>query len=232
MQHVTLTTSFLLGGHQLSKHLDHLEEVLKCLVRYGVQVKHSKCQLVQSSVCFLGHRIDAEDIHPCPDKLQAIMASPTPQNVRELHLFLGLRNYYGKFIPNTATILPPLNDLLRKDVVWNWSGKCQCSFNKAKESLASSDVLLHYNPALPIRLAADASAYGIGPVIAHVLADRSKRPVAFAFRTLTASERNYAQVDREALLCPSYSEQSNSTTVSSRLSERSSTFTISTRSDT
>ena len=119
--------------------------------------------------------------------------------MQELRSFLGLINYYGKFFPNAATILAPLNVLLRKDVVWNWSGECKCSFNKAKETLASSNVLTHYNPALPIRLAADASAYGIGAVIAHVLPDRSERPVAFASRTLSATERNYAQVEREAL---------------------------------
>ena len=71
--------------------------------------------------------------------------------------------------------------------------------NNAKDTLASSDVLMHYNLALPIRLAAEASAYGIGAVIAHVLPDRSEWPVAFASRTLSASERNYAQVEREAL---------------------------------
>ena len=116
--------------------------------------------------------------------------------MQEIRSFLGLINYYGKFIPNTATILAPLNELLRKDGVWKWSGECQCSFNKAKENLASSDVLIEYNPALPIRLAADASAYGIGAVIAHVLPDGSERPVAFASRTLSASERNYTQVER------------------------------------
>ena len=127
------------------------------------------------------------------------MDAPTPKNIQELRSFLGLINYYGKFILNAATILAPLNDLLRKDAKWKWAEKCQKSFELAKQTLTSSDVLMHYNPDLPIRMAGDASAYGIGAVIAHVLPDGTERPVAFASRTLTGSEKNYAQVEKEAL---------------------------------
>ena len=73
------------------------------------------------------------------------------------------------------------------------------SFDQAKSTLVSSDVLVHYNPDLPIRIAGDASAYGVGAVLAHVLPDGSERPVAFASRTLTSSEKNYTQVEKEAL---------------------------------
>ena len=189
----------IVTGRTPAEHLEHLEEVFKRLLRHGVHVKRQKCRFLQPSVSFLGHRIDANGIHPLDDKLQAIAQAPAPVNVQELRSFLGLINYYGKFIPNAATILAPLNRLLRKDAKWNWSKECERSFNEAKKVLSSSSVLVHYDPALPIRLAGDASAYGIGAVIAHVMPDGSERPVAFASRTLSSSERNYAQVEKEAL---------------------------------
>ena len=186
----------IITGKTPEDHLSHLEERL---VRHGVQVKKPKCRFLQPSVIFLGHLIDASGIRPTEEKLRAIVDAPPPKNVQELRLFLGLLNYYGKFIPNAATLLAPLNALLRQGIEWKWSTACQNSFDQAKKTLVSSDVLMHYNPDLPIVMAGDASAYGVGAVIAHVLPNGTERPVAFASRTLTNSERNYAQVEKEAL---------------------------------
>ena len=96
-------------------------------------------------------------------------------------------------------MLHPLNSLLQQDRKWEWTSECSQAFQQAKEALSSSHVLVHYDPALPITLAGDASAYGIGAVISHTLLDGSERPIAFASRTLTTSERNYAQIEKEAL---------------------------------
>ena len=74
-----------------------------------------------------------------------------------------------------------------------------CAFTQAKEALVSSQVLAHYNPKLPIKMAAGASSYGIRAVVSHVYPDGSKRPIAFTSRTLSKSERNYAQLEKEAL---------------------------------
>ena len=128
----------IVTGKTPEKHLQHLKEVLKRLLTHGVQVNRSKCRFLQSSVSFLGHRIDAEGIHPLEDKLAAIIQAPAPQNVQELRSFLGLINYYGKFIPIAVTILAPLNKLLCKDAKWKWSEQCQQTFEKAKKTLAST----------------------------------------------------------------------------------------------
>ena len=148
---------------------------------------------------YLGHRIDAKGLHTTSGKLEAIREAPTPQNVTQLRSFLGLLNYYGKFIANLATLLHPLNNLLRQGVLWKWSGEYAKAFRRAKEALISSQVLAHYDPQLPVKLAADASAYGIGTVISHQYPDGTERPIAFASRTLTSSERNYTQLEKEAL---------------------------------
>ena len=188
----------VITGKSTKEHLDHLEEVLKRLSEHRVKTK-DKCRFFEDSVEFLGHMIDAKGIHTTPDKLQAIVDAPAPRNVNELRSFLGLLNYYRKFIPQSATILHPLNALLCKNAKWNWGPECQKSFESAKAALSSSSLLAHYNPTLPIRLAGDASAYGIGAVIAHVMPDGSERPVAFASRTLTSAEKNYSQIEKEAL---------------------------------
>ena len=82
---------------------------------------------------------------------------------------------------------------------WSWSAKCEKAFQETKKRIASAKVLTHYDPTLPIKLATDASAYRVGVVISHTMPDGTERPIAFASRTLTASEKNYAQLEKEAL---------------------------------
>ena len=151
---------------------------------------------MQKSVEYLGYRIDAQGVHTLAEKVEAIRSSPVPRNVQELKSFLGHIHYYGKFMPNLSSVLQPLNKLLQAGTPWNWTAACDQAFLAAKELLISAPVLIHYDPALPLRLAGDASNYGIGAVISHVLEDGSERPIAYASRTLSAAERNYAQLER------------------------------------
>ena len=133
------------------------------------------------------------------EKVEAIRDAPVPRNTQELKSFLGILHYYDKFMPNLSSLLHPLNQLLRSEIPWEWSPACNQAFASAKNLLISAPVLAHYDPTLPLKLDGDASAYGIGAVISHVLEDGSEQPIAYASRTLSSAERNYAQVEKEAL---------------------------------
>ncbi|KAK9701799.1 RNase H-like domain found in reverse transcriptase [Popillia japonica] len=123
------------------------------------------------------------------------------KNVNDLRTFLGLVNYYQKFLPNLASKLHPINKLLRKDIPFTWNSQCEKVFTKLKKEISSDKVLIPYTPEPPLILATDASPTGLGAVISHVLPDKSERPIAFAAfasRSLTDSEKNYSQIDKES----------------------------------
>ena len=91
--------------------------------------------------------------------------------MQELRSFLGLVNYFGKFVPNLASIAGPLNNLLKQGVKFEWSKSCQKAFDTLKERLTTAPVLVHFDPTLPLRLSCDASSYGVGAVLAHIMTD-------------------------------------------------------------
>ena len=150
-------------------------------------------------VVYLGHRINREGIQPMDEKVQAISKTPRPTNTSELWAFLGLVNFYGKFMNNLSTVLAPLYKLLRKGVAWQWKLAQDKAFERAKELLRSPQLLVHYDPNKDLVLTCDASPYGLGAVLAHKMDDGPERPIEYASRTLSPAEKNYAQIDKEAL---------------------------------
>ena len=189
----------LITGSTEEEHFVNVERVLGRLKKYGIRAKRSKCSFLSPSVEYLGHRVDASGLHTMPSKVEAVKMAPTPRNVQELRSFLGLVHYYGKFMPNLATLLHPLNTLLQDGQSWDWTLECEKAFRAAKDSLSSASVLAHYDPSLPIKMAGDASAYGVGAVISHQYPDGRERPIAYASHTLSSAEINYSQIEKEAL---------------------------------
>ena len=151
------------------------------------------------SVEYLGHRISSLGLQPTNEKVKALKEAPVPRNVSQLKSFLGLLNYYGKFIPHLSTLLAPLHRLLRKQSTWTWGSEQQDAFDHVKGILASDSVLARYDPSKPPLLACDTSPYGVGAVLSHKLADGSERPVAYTSRTLGPAEKIYSQPDKEGL---------------------------------
>ena len=117
----------------------------------------------------------------------------------ELKAFLGLVNYYGKFLPNLSTTLAPLHKLLTKGARYQWSQNQQSAFDIVKSQLASSKVLVHYDSDIDLVLSCDASPYGVGAVLSHRFGVESERPIAYASRTMAPAEKRYSHLDKEAL---------------------------------
>ena len=150
---------------------------------------------------YLGHNIDEAGLHPLPNKVQVIKEALTPELVSKLKSNLGTLTYYGKFLPNLSSTLHPLYHLLKKDVPWEWGPDQQRAFLASKDMLTSDKFLAHFDTNLPLTLACDASGYGLGAVLAHRMPDGSEKPIGYASRTLTDSERNYSQLEKEGLSC-------------------------------
>ena len=191
----------LLSSATESDHLKLIDQVLDRLEKAGLRARKGKCQFFVPSVTYLGHKIDAEGLHPLPDKVKAIQDAPSPTNVQELKAYLGLLTYYSRFLPNMSTVLSLLYQLLQKDVKWQWTSDENNAFLASKDLLTSSSLLVHFNPKLKLMLACDASAYGIGAVLAHKYPDGSERPIGYASHSLTKAEKNYSQIEKEGLAC-------------------------------
>ena len=189
----------LITGSDSASHASSLRKVLERLRKAGLKVKAEKCKLMLPSIVYLGHRLDAEGIHPTEEKVQALQKAPAPTNVAELRAFLGLINYYAKFLPNISSTLSPLYKLTQKNQRWKWGRVEQETMEKVKNALSTDSVLVHFDDSLPVLLECDASPTGIGAVLSHRFPDGTERPVAYASRGLLPAEKNFSQIDREGL---------------------------------
>ena len=122
-----------------------------------------------------------------------------PENVTQLRAFLGMLNYYHRFLPDIATVLEPLHKLLRQGIKWCWKTEQQVAFDEAKKLLQYANLLVHFQPDLELILASDASDYGVGAVLSHRMANGTERPIGYVLRSLNTAERGYSTIEKEAL---------------------------------
>ncbi|XP_040172579.1 uncharacterized protein K02A2.6-like [Anopheles arabiensis] len=186
-------------GKDMKSHKDSLNTLFARLKEYGFHVKAEKCHFCKTQLVYLGHVVDKHGIRPDSEKIKTIASIPPPSNVSELRSYLGAVNFYGRFVRNLHELRYPMDQLLKKESKWKWTPECQEAFVKFKEALQSHLLLTHYDPKLPIIVAADASNTGIGAVIFHQFTDGKMKAIQHASRTLTPAEQNYGQPEKEAL---------------------------------
>ena len=171
----------------------------KQLILCGLRLKREKCTFLLPSVEYLGHKISAQGIQPTAEKVKAVQNAPAPQDISQLKSFLGLVNYYGKFLPDLSNVLAPLYRLLQKETQWSWGDDQWRAFHEVKQLLTSECLLVHFDPNRELILACDASPYGVGAVLSHHGDNGLEQPIAFASRSLGAAERKYSQLEKEGL---------------------------------
>lgn len=183
-------------------HLELLQEVFSILRKANLKIKASKCKFAVSEVKFLGHILSAEGVQADPAKLKVVKEYETPKNIKTLRAFLGLTNYFRRFIPNYSRIAQPLTKLLKVDTPFVWSDDCQTAFEALKEKLISPPIVAYPNYSDPFLLYTDASGKAISGILSQIQDTASgpqERVIAFFARNMLPAEVNYNTHERELL---------------------------------
>ena len=189
----------LVSSKSRSEHAEHLRSVFRALSAAGMVVQRSKCVFGVKEVTFLGHHVSASGIQPLQDSVTAVREFPTPNSKKDLQRFLGMVNFYHRFMPGLANKLNPLHEACKgKGQALTWTKGCENSFVAAKSALASAALLKHPAKDQPLAISVDAADCAVGGSLDQ-LQNGHWHPLAFFSKKLSSAERKYATFDRELL---------------------------------
>jgi len=185
----------LIYSNTLEEHLTHLQKIFDILVEKNIKLKLKKCGIAKTQIDYLGYKVSFEKIQPQRDKCKSISEAKIPQNVNQLQTFLGMINYYRKFIANFSKKASPLYELLKKDVKFEFGPRQVIAFELLKKELTSKPIFLSVpNFSQPFTLQTDASNDGIGAILSQ-----GHKVIEYASRKLNTAERNYSTIEKELL---------------------------------
>ena len=192
----------LVASKNKDEHLCHLCQAFARLQDYGIQLNVSKCVFGVASLEFLGYHVDQHGILSLLSKVRVIQEFPQPRTQSELCQFLGLVNFYHRFVPGCVSILQPLHDLLsppsKKDTQLTWTSEADSAFTHSKDTLAAASLLCHPQLDVPTGISVDASDRAVGAVLEQQI-DSVWCPISFFSWKLRLAERKYSTFDRELL---------------------------------
>lgn len=189
----------LIFSSSFEEHLKHLDQVFKRLKEANLKLQHTKCHFAVKKLKFLGHIISKNGIEVDPEKTKAMSEFPTPKTQKQVRSFLGMANYYRRFIPSFAKIATPLNALLSKEKKWDWTESCQNAFEILKDKLITAPVLSYPDPNRPLMPTCDASDTSIGYVFGQLDDENKEYVVAYGGKSLSPDQRKFTTTEKECL---------------------------------
>ena len=181
------------------QHKKELVDVLTRLENAGYRLSESKSEFFKTEIEWIGHKIDQNGIRPLQDKLMAIKNLKQPNNEKELKSFLGAIQYLSKYIDNLSAQTDSLRQLLKKDTEWLWTEEHTRAFENLKQKITEIPCLAHYNSDYQNVITTDASTKGLGATLWQEQPDGRLKPIGFASRFLSDTEKKYAINELELL---------------------------------
>ena len=194
----------LIASDDDEQHLEDMRALFTRLTHHGLKINPLKCELGASQLDFLGHRITSEGIAPLPEKVKAIQDFQRPEKAKGLRRFLGMLNFYRRFLPRAASTLAPLYAKLagiassKKNPTLSWTSEEIEAFERSKSLLAEATMLSHPIPGTEMCIACDASNTAVAAVLQQTV-NGVTMPISFFSRSLTSAQKNYSVFGKELL---------------------------------
>ena len=195
----------LIYSPDVPTHLVQMRQLFQRLREADLKLNREKCNFFKSHIQYLGHLISGEGIKPLPEKLESIKEMPPPTTPKKVKQFLGLIGYYRKFVPRFTNVARHLTHLIRLDQPFEWSDKCQVSFELLKEALIKEPILRFLDPNKPYTLYTDASKYAWVCVLTqqytHNIDNKQivvNHPITYVSGLFKGSQLNWVALTKEA----------------------------------
>ena len=190
----------IIFSNSVEEHQEHLQMVFERIRLAKLWLKLKKCKFFESNIKYLGYIVENGTIRPDPQKVKALYEYERPKTMKQLLGFLGLSNYFRRFIRDYAVIASPLLKLTKKDSNFIWTNECQQSYEKIRKYLTTEgDVLALPNVDKTFIVECDASDYGVGGVLLQEQEDGKRRPISYFSKHMSKAEMNYSVSERELL---------------------------------
>jgi len=207
----------LIMSHSDEEHEEHLRIVFERMEKYGLKLKASKCQFGVPKLDFLSYEISQDGVKPSQEKVSAIIEFPEPTSARQIQRFLGMTNYYHRFLQSIAHEMAPIHNHLSKllngnktksrskkqskpkPISFSWPEQCRDAFTKVKQAVANAALLAHPDHTADISLVTDASDLAVGAVVQQKTPEGDWEPLGFFSKKLSEAQTKYSAFDRELL---------------------------------